>query len=71
MLPIIFKDQEILPFSSLPVSRNGINPLMGYFKPGNNCEEYEGVIAGQNYEWLANHTMPFGNFLPSGKPIKT
>jgi len=43
---------------------------MGYFKPGNNCEEYEGVIVGQNYERLANHTMPFGNSLRSGKPIK-
>jgi len=70
MPPIIFKDQEILSFSSLPFPRNGIHTLVGYFKPGNNCEEYEGVIVGQNNEWLANHTMLFGNFLPSGKPIK-
>ena len=43
MPPIIFKDQEILPFSYLPVPRNGINTLVGYFKPGNTCEEYESV----------------------------
>jgi hypothetical protein len=67
---IIFKDQEILPFSYLPVPRNGINTLVGYFKPGNTCEEYESVIVEQNNEWLANHTMPFGNSLPSGKLIK-
>jgi hypothetical protein len=69
MPPITFKDQELLQFSSLPVPRNGIYTLVDYFKPGNNCEEYEGVIVGQNNKWLANHTMPFGNSLPSGKPI--
>jgi hypothetical protein len=70
MPPIIFKDQEILPFSYFPVPRNGINTLVDYFKPGNTCEEYESGIGGQNSEWLANHTMPFDNSLPSGKPIK-
>jgi len=44
MPPIIFKDQEILSFSSLPVPRNDINTLVGYFKPGNTYEEYESVI---------------------------
>ena len=70
MPPIIFKDQEILQFSSLPVPKKGISALVGYFKPGNTCEEYESVIVGQNNEWLANHTMSFGNSLPSRKPIK-
>ena len=70
MPPIIFKDQEILPFYCLPVPRNGINTLVVYFKPGNTCEEYESIIAVQNNEWRANHTMTFGNSLPSGKPIK-
>jgi hypothetical protein len=71
MPPIIFKDQEILPFSYLSVPRNAINTFVGDFKPGNTCEKYESVIVGQNNKWLANHkTMPYGNSLPSGKPIK-
>ena len=52
MPPIIFKDQEILQFSSLPVPKKGINALAGYFKPGNNCEEYEGVIVGKTTNGL-------------------
>jgi len=52
MPPIIFKDQEILQFSSLPVPKKGINALVGYFKTGNNCEEYEGVIVRQTTNGL-------------------
>jgi len=52
MPPIIFKDQKILPFSYLLVPRKGINTLVGYFKPGNTCEEYEGVIVGKTTNGL-------------------
>ena len=70
MPPIIFKDHEILPSSYLPVPRNGINILVSYFKPKNTCEQWKSVIVGQNNKWVANHTMPYGNSLPSGKSIK-
>ena len=56
MTPIIFKDQEILPSPYLPVPRNGINTLVGYFKPGNTCEEYESVKEERVFDalkWLA------------------
>jgi hypothetical protein len=56
MTPIIFKDQEILPPPYLPVPRNNINTLVGYFKPGNTCEEYESVKEEKVFdalEWLA------------------